>query len=67
MRLNSTVVGRIARMSIQVLRDRRAATAIEYGLILAFVVIGMIFGLTALGSATSGMWNTVSDKVANAH
>ncbi len=67
MRLNSTVVGRIARMSIQVLQDRRGATAIEYGLILAFVVIGMIVGLTALGGATSGMWNNVSDKVANAH
>lgn len=50
----------------RMLGDRRGATAIEYGLILAFVVIAMIVGLTALADSTTGMWNTVDTKVATA-
>ena len=50
----------------RLLGDRRGATAIEYGLILAFVVIAMIVGLTALADSTTGMWNTVDTKVATA-
>lgn len=48
------------------LRSTRGATAIEYGLILAFVVIAMIVGLTALANSTTGMWNTVDTKVSAA-
>lgn len=57
----------VARVTVRMLRDSRAATAIEYGLILAFVVVALIVGLTALGGATSGMWNTVDTKVSAAH
>ncbi len=56
----------VARAATRMLRDSRAATAIEYGLILALVVIALIIGLSALGGATSGMWNMVNTKVANA-
>ena len=44
----------------------RGATAIEYGLILGFVVIAMFIGLAQLGSATSGLWNNVADRVIKA-
>ena len=39
--------------------DRRGATAIEYGLIVALIVIAMIGGLTLLGGGTSGMWTKI--------
>lgn len=49
-----------------VLRCRRAATAVEYGLILALIVLAMIAALIALADTTTGMWNNVSDKVQKA-
>jgi pilus assembly protein Flp/PilA len=44
-------------------RDQKAATAIEYGLILALVVLGMMTALIGLADVTTGMWNNVSTKV----
>ena len=43
--------------------DRRGATAIEYGLIVALIAIAMIGGLTALGGGAGGMWTVLSDEV----
>jgi pilus assembly protein Flp/PilA len=48
-------------------RDKKAATAIEYGLIAALVCLGMLVGLQALGTQTSGLWNNISTKVKNAN
>ncbi|PZO73044.1 MAG: Flp family type IVb pilin [Sphingomonas taxi] len=53
----------IIRTIARALRQQRGATAIEYGLILALMVIAMIVGLTALANSTTGMWNTVDTKV----
>jgi pilus assembly protein Flp/PilA len=36
--------------------DRRGATAIEYGLICALIVIAMMGGLQVLGGGANGMW-----------
>ncbi len=43
--------------------DTRAATLVEYGLIVALVVIVTVVGIVALADATTGMWNNVADKV----
>ncbi len=51
----------------RLVRDRRGATATEYGLILAFVFLALLIGVTSVGSATSGMWQYVSGSVSNAH
>lgn len=48
-------------------RDRKAATAVEYGLILAIVVLSIMAAIIALGTTTTGMWTNVSDKVQAAH
>jgi pilus assembly protein Flp/PilA len=45
---------------------RRGATAVEYGLIAALVVITMIAALQGVANTTVGMWNNVSTKVQNA-
>lgn len=47
-------------------RDRRGATAVEYGLIVALVVIAIIASIMGLASVTTDMWNNVSNKVSNA-
>lgn len=44
------------------LLDDRGATAVEYGLIVALVVIAMVASLTGLGNVTSGIWNNVHEK-----
>lgn len=40
----------------------RGATAIEYGLIAALIVVAMIGGLSALGGGAGGMWDGLSNS-----
>lgn len=46
--------------------DARGATAIEYGLICALIVIAMMGGLSALGGGANGMWGKLSANVTTA-
>lgn len=48
------------------LADKTGATAIEYGLIAALIVVVMIAGLGFLADKTTEMWNNVSDVVTKA-
>lgn len=48
-------------------RNARGATAVEYGLIAALICLGMLAGLQALGTQTSGLWSNISTKVKNAN
>lgn len=43
--------------------DERGATAVEYGLIIALVVLALIAGLSTFASTTVGMWNDVANIV----
>jgi pilus assembly protein Flp/PilA len=43
--------------------DRRGATAIEYGLIAALIVVAMMGGLATLGGGAGGMWSDVATTV----
>ncbi|MCW0199601.1 Flp family type IVb pilin [Sphingopyxis sp.] len=43
------------------LRSTRAATAVEYGLILALIFIAAMSAMTAVGKSANTMWNHVSD------
>lgn len=45
---------------------RRGATAIEYGLIAALIIITMLTGLRTLGGGAGGMWTNVANNVINA-
>lgn len=49
--------------AVKLLRDRRGATVVEYGFILALIVLAIMAALVELGSTTSSMWNNVSQKV----
>jgi pilus assembly protein Flp/PilA len=46
--------------------NQRGATAIEYGLIAALIVIAMMAGLSAMGGGIGGMWGLVGTKVSTA-
>ena len=43
--------------------NRRGATAIEYGLICALIVIAMMAGLQTLGGGANGMWGRLATTV----
>ncbi|WP_230558675.1 Flp family type IVb pilin [Sphingomonas segetis] len=43
--------------------SERGATAIEYGLIAALIIIAMMGGLQALGGGANGMWGRINSNV----
>lgn len=45
-------------------QDQRGATAVEYGLIAALIVLATVGALQGVADANSGLWNNVSNKVA---
>ena len=53
----------IRRMMLRLLADKAGATAIEYGLIAALIVIAMMGALSALGGGAGGMWTNISSDV----
>lgn len=53
----------IRRMLRTLVTDERGATAIEYGLIAAMIVVAMIVGLSSLGGGALGMWTKVNNNV----
>lgn len=55
-------MGRLARL----VRDRRGATAVEYGLIVALIVLVMLVALTGLAGRAGGLWQGVHDNVTSA-
>jgi pilus assembly protein Flp/PilA len=51
---------------MRLLRDDRGATAIEYGLIVALIVIAMLAALGSVGSEAGGLWGSVATKATDA-
>jgi pilus assembly protein Flp/PilA len=45
------------------IRDTRAASAVEYALICAMIVLAMIAALNSVAGNTISMWNNVSETV----
>ena len=48
---------------MQLLRDTRGATAIEYGLIVSLIVIAIIVAVQGVANETNGLWATVADNI----
>jgi pilus assembly protein Flp/PilA len=44
-------------------RDRRGATAIEYGLILALICVAILASVMNVAEVTVSMWNNIADAV----
>ena len=47
----------------KLLRDNRGATAIEYGLIVALVVIAILVSLQSVADENTGLWALVTSNV----
>ena len=54
------------RSFYRLMRSTRAATAVEYGLILALIFLAALGAMTAVGSSAIKMWTNVSDSSTNA-
>lgn len=55
----------IRKMLRMLRRDNRGATAIEYGLIAALIVVAMMGGLRAMGGGAGGMWSGIDSDLQN--
>ena len=51
----------IRKLGRRLRRDKRGATAIEYGLIVALIALAMIGGLSTLGGGAGGMWTNLAN------
>jgi pilus assembly protein Flp/PilA len=52
------------RLSLRRLRrDKRGATAIEYGLIVALIGVAIMGALSSLGGGVGGMWTKIDTAV----
>lgn len=49
----------------KLIKDKKGATAIEYGLIAALIAVAAITAMGALGNQLSTTFNNVSDAMAN--
>ena len=49
----------------RLLRDTRGATAIEYGLIVALVVIAILASLSSVADENDGLWAVVTSNVSS--
>lgn len=52
----------IRSIGARIIKDNTAATAVEYGVILAVVVLVVIVALGGVAKETIGLWNTISTK-----
>ncbi|MCA0209957.1 MAG: Flp family type IVb pilin [Proteobacteria bacterium] len=48
------------RSFYRLMRSTRAATAVEYGLILALIFLAAVTAMTNVANSTGNMWNKVS-------
>jgi pilus assembly protein Flp/PilA len=55
------------RIFTGLLRDQRGTSAVEYGIILALIVLAMLTALRGLAGETLRMWNFVETETARAH
>jgi pilus assembly protein Flp/PilA len=56
-------VSAIRRTLRRLLTDQNGATAIEYGLIAALIIIAMMGGLSSLAGGTSTWWGRIQTNV----
>ena len=49
----------------RLMRSTRAATAVEYGLILALIFLAAVSAVGGVANSTTGMWGNVSNAATN--
>jgi pilus assembly protein Flp/PilA len=56
----------VARSALAFLRDRRGATAIEYGLIVSLIFLVVLGSMTAFGSHATGVFIGAANAINSA-
>jgi pilus assembly protein Flp/PilA len=54
------------RLIFKFLRDEEAATAVEYSVMLALILLAVIAAIQSVGEGTGGMWGGVETRLSNA-
>lgn len=50
---------------VRFLYDDQATTAVEYAVLLALILMGVITGISAVGAGSGGMWGNVKTELHN--
>jgi pilus assembly protein Flp/PilA len=56
----------VRRRILRFLKDQSGATAIEYGLIVGLIAVGIIASLTLFGGSIAGMFGVIENKAGGA-
>ena len=51
---------------LQLYRDDQAATAVEYAVLLALILVAIISAISAVGDSTQGLWAKDANQIATA-
>jgi len=51
------------RFLVEILRNEEAATAVEYAVMLAMVLLAIVGAIGSLGSETGGMWGGIQTNL----
>ena len=54
------------RCLIKLIGNERGATAIEYGLIVALIVIAIVIAISTVGGGAHDIWANMANKAGNA-
>ncbi|WP_205678762.1 Flp family type IVb pilin [Aquisphaera insulae] len=54
------------RLLSRLRRDDEAATAVEYAIMLALILIAVMTAINAIGSTSSGIWATDTSNITSA-
>ncbi|WP_314471013.1 Flp family type IVb pilin [Sphingomonas sp. Ag1] len=58
-----SAIKRALAATLRLAGDQRGATAVEYGFILALIVIAIMASVAGLAEKTTSMWNDLSSSV----
>ncbi|HWT80605.1 MAG TPA: Flp family type IVb pilin [Candidatus Methylomirabilis sp.] len=48
---------------LRLYRDDQAATAVEYAVLLALILVAIISAINAVGNSTSGLWASDANQI----
>lgn len=51
---------------LRLYRDDQAATAVEYAVLLALILVAIISAISAVGNSTSGLWANDASQIETA-
>jgi pilus assembly protein Flp/PilA len=54
------------RYILQIIREEEAATAVEYSVMLALILLAVISAVGSVGAQTGGMWSGIVDSLRSA-